>query len=241
MPDALALSWSGGKDSALALAALRAAGTPPDVLLTVVDETTGAVAHHGVPADLLRLQAAAVGVALVTVAVPAGAGNAIYERRLRDAFARPPLAAVDGVAFGDLFLADLRRYREARMQQIGLRAWFPLWGRDTGALAHELVAGGYRAIVVSVDTERLPRDRLGSDVDATFLQALPPSVDPCGERGEFHTYVWNGPVFKRPVPAEHAGQRSDGRFAWLELSATGASLTPTPSRARAPRRSVRRG
>src|SRR4051794_36742249 len=142
----LALSWSGGKDSALALQALQRAGSPPAALLTVVDEGSGRVAHHGVSRALLEAQAAAAGVGLATVAVPAGAGNAVYEARLRAA-----LDGVDAVAFGDLFLADLRAYREERMAAAGKAARFPLWGEDTRALAEAFVAAGFRAVLVSVD------------------------------------------------------------------------------------------
>jgi uncharacterized protein (TIGR00290 family) len=214
----LALSWSGGKDSALALWTLRRAGTPPDVLLTVVDEASGRVAHHGVPGPLLAAQAAAAGVPLVTVAVPAGGSNAVYEARLRAAFAAPPLDAVDAVAFGDLFLADLRAYREERMAAAGLEARFPLWESDTRALAQEFVAAGFRALLVSVDGEQVPHALLGREVDAALLAALPPGADPCGENGEFHTFVYDGPVFAAPLTVRPGAQRADARFAWLELA-----------------------
>jgi len=212
MPERLALSWSGGKDSALALRALQAAGTPPAALLTVVDEASARVAHHGVPDALLRAQAAAAGVELVTVAVPAGAGNAVYEARLR--------AALDGfeaVAFGDLFLADLRAYREAKLAAAGLAARFPLWHADTRALAEEFVAAGFRALLVSVDGEQLPHELLGRELDAALLAALPAGADPCGENGEFHTFVYAGPVVGAPLAVRTGGRRVDGRFAWLEL------------------------
>jgi uncharacterized protein (TIGR00290 family) len=209
----LALSWSGGKDSALALHALRAAGTEPAALLTVVDETSARVAHHGVPDALLRAQAAATGIDLVTVAVPAGAGNGVYEARLR--------AALDGfeaVAFGDLFLDDLRAYREEQLAAAGLEARFPLWHAGTRALAEEFVAAGFRALVVSVDGEQLPHAFLGRELDAAFLADLPPGADPCGERGEFHTFVYAGPVLAAPIPVRARGHRTDGRFAWAELA-----------------------
>jgi uncharacterized protein (TIGR00290 family) len=207
----LVLSWSGGKDSALALAALQRAGTPPAALLTVVDEESGRVAHHGVPRALLEAQAAAAGVDLLTVAVPAGAGNDIYEARLRVA-----LDGVDMVAFGDLFLADLRAYREEKLAAAGKAAYFPLWGADTRALAEEFVAAGFRALVVSVDGEQLAHEFLGRELDAAFLAALPAGADPCGENGEFHTFVCAGPVFRAPLAVRPGRGRSDGRFAWLE-------------------------
>lgn len=209
----LTLSWSGGKDSALALQALRREGTPPAALLTVVEEGTGRVAHHGIPGTLLRAQAAAAGVELVTVAVPAGAGNEVYEQRLRAA-----LDGTDAVAFGDLFLADIRAYREEKMAAAGKAARFPLWGADTRALAEEFVAAGFRALVVSVDGEQLPHEFLGRELDAAFLDALPAGADPCGENGEFHTFVYDGPVFGAPLAFRRGGRRTDGRFAWLALA-----------------------
>jgi uncharacterized protein (TIGR00290 family) len=214
----LALSWSGGKDSALALWTLRRDGTPPDVLLTVVDEGSGRVAHHGVPGALLTAQAAAAGVPLVTVAVPAGGSNVVYEERLRAAFAAPPLDRVEAVAFGDLFLADLRAYREERMAAAGLAARFPLWASDTRALAEEFLAAGFRALLVSVDGEQVPHALLGRELDAALLAALPPGADPCGENGEFHTFVYDGPVFAEPLEVRPGARREDGRFAWLELA-----------------------
>ncbi len=191
----LALSWSGGKDSALALQALRAAGTEPVALLTTIDEATRTVPHHGVPVELIARQAAAARVPLVTVEIPTAAPNAAYEARLREAFAGP-LKEVDGVAFGDLFLEDLRAYREARMHEAGLEAAFPLWGRDTAALARAFVADGFRATVVAA--AGLP-ELLGREFDAALLEDLPETADPCGENGEFHTFVFAGPVFEAPV------------------------------------------
>lgn len=203
----------------MTLAALRAAGTPPAVLLSVVDEESGAVAHHGVAGELLRRQAASAGTPLVTVAIPAGAPNAVYEQRLREAFGRPPLDAVGAVAFGDLFLRDLRAYREARMAEAGLRAVFPLWGRDTATLARTFVDDGFRAVVVSVDCDRLGLEHLGRELDHGLLDALPAAVDPCGENGEFHTFVHSGPVLAHPISVRPGRTRSDGRYAWLELLA----------------------
>ena len=213
----VALSWSGGKDSALALQALRAAGVEPEVLLTTVDEASDTVAHHGIGTALLERQAAAVGVPLLTVAVPPAASNETYEARMAAAFAAPPLSDVEAVAFGDLFLEDLRAYREARMREVGLGAEFPLWGRDTAALARAFVADGFRATIVSVDGDRLSSDVLGRAYDERLLAALPAGVDPCGENGEFHTFVSAGPVFATSLDVRPGERRTDGRFAWLEL------------------------
>lgn len=194
-----ALSWSGGKDSALALWTLRRLGTPPALLLTTVDEETATVPHHGVPVELLRPQAAAVGLPLATIEIPNPAPNEVYEARMREAFARPPLAEVAAVAFGDLFLEDLRAYREQRMREAGLEPIFPLWGSDTRALARTFIEAGFLAVIVSVDGEQLDHRFVGREFNAELLAELPDGVDPCGENGEFHTFVYDGPAFAQAI------------------------------------------
>jgi uncharacterized protein (TIGR00290 family) len=230
MPERLALSWSGGKDSALALQALRAAGREPALLLTTVDEATATVPHHGIGVELLACQAAAAGVPLVTVPIPPAASNVSYEQRLRDAFAAPPLCDLDAVAFGDLFLEDLRAYREARMADAGLRAEFPLWGRDTAALARAFIADGFEATVVATDGTQVSPDLLGRGFDRSLLADLPPGADPCGENGEFHTFVTDGPVLGRGVAVRAGARTTDGRFAWLELTPADAPARRAPAR-----------
>jgi uncharacterized protein (TIGR00290 family) len=210
----IALAWSGGKDSALALAALRAAGTPPSALMTTVDEASGRATMHWVGRELIRAQADAVGLPLVEVPLPRPCPNAVYEERMRAAFARPELRGVRAVAFGDLFLADIRAYREARLAEAGLEARFPLWGADTEALARRFLVDGFRATVVCVDPRALDPGEAGSAYDEAFLARLPADVDPCGERGEFHTFVADGPVFARPVGFElgPAAERDGFRY-----------------------------
>jgi uncharacterized protein (TIGR00290 family) len=213
----IALSWSGGKDSAFALQELRRRGTPPSVLLTTFDEASGTVPHHGVSVALLAAQARAAGLPLVTIGLPPAASNDAYEARLRDAFSGPTLQGIGAVAFGDLFLADLREYREARMAEAGRRALFPLWGRATAELAREFIAAGFRATLVSVDGDQLDRSFLGRAFDEELLADLPAKADPCGERGEFHTFVHDGPLFDAGIPVRAGRVHGDGRFAWLEL------------------------
>ena len=215
----IALSWSGGKDSARALAQLRADGNPPGMLLATVDEASGRVTHHGVSGELLRAQAEAAGLPLAEVRVPRGASNRIYEERMRNAFAEPPLAGAEAIAFGDLFLADLRAYREERLAAAGLAALFPIWGRDTAALAREIASGGYEATVVSVDPAALGPQWLGRSYDPGFLADLPPTVDPCGERGEFHAFVSRCPAFGAPIEVETGGRIDEDGFPRLELVA----------------------
>jgi len=215
----IALSWSGGKDSARALAQLRADGEAPGLLLATIDEASGRVTHHGVSRELLRAQAESAGLALAEVRVPRGAANDVYEERMRRAFAEPPLSEAEAVAFGDLFLEDLRAYREERLAAAGLAALFPIWGRDTAALAREIASGGYEATVVSVDPAALGPEWLGRSYDEGFLADLPATVDPCGERGEFHTFVTRCPAFEAPIEVEAGGRIDEDGFPRLELIA----------------------
>jgi uncharacterized protein (TIGR00290 family) len=195
-----ALSWSGGKDSALALHALREpAGSPPRALITTVTADYGRISMHGVRRELLRRQAQATGLPLVEVEIPAGCSNDVYEQRMEQALAEAPLADAETVAFGDLFLADIRAYREERLRRIGKQASFPLWGQDTSELARAFIAAGFEAVLVCVDPRRLDPSFAGRTFDAELLADLPPDVDPCGENGEFHTFVHAGPVFSAPI------------------------------------------
>jgi uncharacterized protein (TIGR00290 family) len=194
------LAWSSGKDSAWALHVLRSS---PDVevvgLLTTVNEVHDRVAMHGVRRSLLQAQADALGLPLVTAPIPHPCSNEDYERIMSGAVVRARGEGVEAFAFGDLFLEDIRRYRESRLEGTGIRPLFPLWRRPTAALAEEMIAGGLRAHVVTVDPRHLAPGFAGRAFDRAFLSDLPPAVDPCGENGEFHTFAWNGPMFRRPV------------------------------------------
>lgn len=195
----VALAWSGGKDSALAFEALRAEGCEIAALVTTIADPYDRVSHHGVRAALVRAQAEAVGARLVEVRLPGLATtNEIYEARLSEALTALAREGIGTVAFGDLFLEDIRRYRERHMASLGLAPCFPIWGRDTAALARDF-ASRYRATIACVDGERLPASFAGRDFGEALGQ-LPEGVDPCGENGEFHTFVWDGPIFARPVP-----------------------------------------
>jgi uncharacterized protein (TIGR00290 family) len=198
----LALGWSGGKDSALALQALRAAGREPAALITTVTEGVERISIHGVRRELLHAQARATGIEVVEVRIPLPCPNEVYEQRMTEALARPPLDAVAEVAFGDLFLEDIRAYREERLAPTGRRALFPVWGRDTEALAQTFIGHGFQAIVATVDPRSLDASFAGRAYDAEFLADLPDGVDPCGENGEFHTFVHAGPVFDAPLAVE---------------------------------------
>jgi uncharacterized protein (TIGR00290 family) len=214
----LALSWSGGKDSALALQVLRAEhDLEPRALITIVTEEYERASMHGVRRVLLERQAAALGIELAEVEIPAGCSNALYEARLARAFTMSALAGVDEVAFGDLFLEEVRSYRERSLAADGRRGLFPLWGRDTGELARMFVAERFEAVVVCVDPRVLDASFAGRRFDEGFLADLPPQVDPCGENGEFHTFVHAGPVFDVPIDIEVGGTVLRGGFAFSDV------------------------
>lgn len=192
-----ALFWSGGKDSALALDRIRRDGEFEVVaLVTTLDPRHGRVAMHGVPASLVEAQAEALGLELLRMEV--GAGDD-YLATLRRVFEALKARGVEAVAFGDIFLGDLRAWREERLAEAGLTGVFPLWHAATDALAHEFVARGFRAVVCCVEDPALPAEAVGRDLDVAFLAALPASADPCGENGEYHSFVYDGPGFARPV------------------------------------------
>ncbi len=197
-----ALSWSGGKDSALTLWTLRGEGIEPEALITTVTDAYDRISMHGVRRELLSRQADAAGVPLVEIRIPPACVNDVYEARMAQAFASPPLSDVQAVVFGDLFLEDVRAYRQTRLTAAGKDGLFPLWGRDTGVLAREFIAAGFQATIVCLDPRALDPSFAGRAYDAQLLADLPASVDPCGENGEFHTFVHAGPIFTEPIMCE---------------------------------------
>jgi uncharacterized protein (TIGR00290 family) len=214
----VALSWSGGKDSALALWALREEhGIEPAALLTTLTEDYGRVSMHGVRSELVRAQAEAAGVGLVEIGIPAACPDEVYEARMATALATPPLDAVETIAFADLFLEDIRSYREERLAGAGRGTMFPVWGRDTAALAREFIAAGFEAVLVCVDSAQLDASFVGRPFDEALLADLPPGTDPCGENGEFHTFVHGGPVFARPIRLELGEAVEREGFAFQDL------------------------
>lgn len=218
----MVLSWSGGKDSSLALAALRADPAIDVVaLLTTITREYDRISIHGVRRAVLEAQVAAIGLPLIEVSIPAAANNAAYEQAFAATLAafRKERPDVQHMAFGDLFLADVRAYRERVLPPLGWTPVFPLWGMDTAALAAEFVRAGYRAILTCVDTTQLAPEFASREFDASLLAELPAGVDPCGERGEFHTCVYAGPIFSHPLPVgagEHV--RRDGRFEYCDVT-----------------------
>jgi diphthamide synthase (EF-2-diphthine--ammonia ligase) len=197
------VSWSSGKDSAWTLHVLRrdrvgeVAG-----LLTSVNETAGRVSMHGVREEVVRAQADAAGLPLITIPLPYPCPNDIYECRLRPAVDAAVAAGFTHIAFGDLFLEDIRRYREERLAGTGLAPLFPLWGQPTAMLAREMIAGGLKARVVCLDPRVMPRELIGAPFDERLLASLPAGIDPCAERGEFHTCATAGPMFSRPIAVD---------------------------------------
>lgn len=202
------LSWSGGKDSALAAHALRADPRYRLVgLLTTITEGEDVISMHGVPRRLLELQAEALDLPLHVVPIPPDCPNTVWEARMGAAFAHLHASGVNHIAFGDLFLADLRAYRDSQLVRAGLTGLYPLWGRDTAALARDFVDLGFRAVLCCVDTDALPAAFAGRALDHALLADLPAGVDPCGENGEYHSFVHEGPIFRVPVTCTIGAQR----------------------------------
>ncbi|GIV14697.1 MAG: ATPase [Armatimonadota bacterium] len=201
MKPKILLSWSTGKDSAWTLHVLRQSGEWHIVgLVTTVNTAFGRVSMHGVREELLEKQAQAVGIPLWKVPIPYPCPNEAYESAMLDLIARAREAGVTHFAFGDLFLQDVRDYRERQLAGTGITPVFPLWGINTTELAHDMIASGLRAVVTCLDPRQIPASLIGHEFDEAFLTKLPPSADPCGENGEYHTFCYDGPMFAYPVP-----------------------------------------
>lgn len=212
------LAWSSGKDSAWCLHLCRQRNDVDVVaLFSTLDEASNRLGMHQVRRELVVRQAAAAGLPWWIVELPSRCPNAVYEERLESLWSRAREEGIDTVVFGDLFLSDIRAYREAQLTGTGLEPAFPLWGRETGRLAREMIRGGLEATVVSVDRTRLGTELVGRQFDDSLLRDLPNEVDACGERGEFHTFVSGGPMFARPVEFVNGERRSDDELAWLDL------------------------
>lgn len=194
------LSWSTGKDAAWSLHVLRQTpGVEVVGLLSTVNEAFDRVAMHGVRRRLLEAQAAAAGLPLEVINIPWPCSNEVYEARMGEFVVRQQAAGIEAIAFGDLYLEDIRAYREQRLAETGIKPLFPLWGRDTRELAREMIAGGMAAYLACVDPRKMPAEFAGRTFDLRLLEELPAGVDPCGENGEFHTCVVGGPMFSAPI------------------------------------------
>ncbi len=197
------IAWSGGKDSAWALHQVRVRGGLDVVgMLTTVTAPYDRISMHGIRSQVLEAQAEAVGLPLRKILIPAPCPDEVYRAAIRSAMEEARDQGISWVVFGDLFLRDVREYREAQLAEVRMTAHFPLWGSDSSALAREMIAAGLRALVVCLDPRKTPRNLAGHPFDGTFLATLPPGVDPCGENGEFHTCVHGGPMFARGLSVE---------------------------------------
>ncbi len=200
MSEPILFCWSGGKDSAMALhTLLQQNDVHVASLLTTVTETYERISMHGVRRDLLQRQALSIGLPLHEVRIPPQCVNPIYEARMEEALRIQLGKGVRKVAFGDIFLEDLRAYREKNLARIGMSALFPIWKRDTHELVRSFHANRFRAVAVCIDPKILAPSFAGRELDESFFRDLPPQADPCGENGEFHTFVFDGPIFKLPI------------------------------------------
>ncbi len=214
------LSWSSGKDSAWTLHRLRNASDVEVVaLLTTFNEDADRVAMHAVPRSLLEAQAAAAGLPLWPVDLPWPCSNQDYEERMAAALERARLESITHIAFGDVFLEDVRAYRERLLAGTGIDPLFPIWAspEETADLARDILSEGFRAVLTCVDLERLPGSYSGRDFDLQLLEELPAEIDPCGERGEFHTFCFDGPIFSEPISFHLHGTLSRDGYCYANL------------------------
>ena len=218
------LSWSSGKDCAWALHVLRQNAEVDVVgLVTTYDEASNRVAMHGVRMELVEAQAAAAGIPLWPIPLPWPCSNEIYEQRFRAVIQRAENEEISQFAFGDLFLADVRNYREQMFRNTSVEPTFPIWGTedDTSRLAQAMIHEGFRSILTCVDLKKLPETDSGRELDEKLLADLPDSVDRCGERGEFHTFCYAGPIFERPIGFRIGDERIEREgFLFTDLIAT---------------------
>jgi uncharacterized protein (TIGR00290 family) len=193
------VAWSGGKDSALALYLMQKAGFEIFALLTTITEQFDRISMHGVRLDLLERQSRSLGIPLEKVYIPSEASNDVYEKRMASILGKYAVQGVCAVVFGDVFLEDIRAYREKHMSGTGMKPLFPLWKKPSRELAYEFLQLGFKAVITCVDSNALDGSFVGRRFDEAFLSELPPSVDPCGENGEFHSFVYNGPNFLEKI------------------------------------------
>jgi uncharacterized protein (TIGR00290 family) len=215
------MSWSGGKDSAMALSEiLKSANYRIAAVLTTVTEGYDRISMHGVRRSILRLQVECIGIPIEEVFISNNSSNEEYETNMRKALTMYRNIGVTSVVFGDIFLEDLRKYRVDKLALLNMKCIFPLWKRDTKELAHSFIKAGFKAVTTCVDTKVLGRKFVGREIDEAFLSELPPNVDPCGENGEYHSFVYDGPIFKKRVPFGH-GERilREERFYYCDLVA----------------------
>jgi len=200
LPERVLFSWSGGKDSALALREILEIGELEiAALLTTVTADYDRISMHGVRRTLLERQADSLGFPLEIVSISKDSANEEYEANMRRVLTKHLADGVSSVAIGDVFLEDVRQYRERNLAKIGMKGIFPLWRRDTRELVHTFIDLGFKGVITCVDSQALSNDFAGRALDRQFVDALPPLVDPCGENGEYHSFVYDGPIFREPI------------------------------------------
>ena len=200
MKEKVLIAWSGGKDSVLALDELQGRGRYEiAALLTTITQDYDRSSMHGVRRVLIERQAEALGIALEKVCISKEATCEEYESKMREVLERYLALGVSSVVFGDIFLEDVRKYREENLSKIGMKGIFPIWKRDSGELAHTFIDLGFAAVITCVDSDVLDKTFIGKAFDESFLSKLPSTVDPCGENGEFHSFVYDGPIFREPI------------------------------------------
>lgn len=234
MPKRVVISWSGGKDSAWTLHTLRRQPNEYVVigLLTTLNQQFNRVAMHGVRRELLEAQAQAAGLPLWVVPLPSPCANEHYERRMTNALRFMCGLGIDAIAFGDLYLEDIRKYRETQFGGSGLKLLFPIWGIPTRDLANQIVGSGLKARLTCVDPRAVPAEWAGREYDKQLLAEMPPSVDPCAENGEFHTFVYDGPIFRSPIGIIRGETVQRDGFFFADLLPGSASATQdAPERA----------
>jgi uncharacterized protein (TIGR00290 family) len=212
------LSWSGGKDSALTLHTLLAQKEFEVVyLLTTVTRDYGRISMHGVREELLSEQARRTSIESDIAYITKDATDEEYEKSMSEKIFKYAAEGVTSVAFGDLYLEDIRKYREDKMSKTGMKCTFPLWGKDTTILAHDFIKKGFKAIICTIDPRKLGREFAGKEFDEDFLSSLPRGVDPCGENGEFHSFVYEGPIFDSPIPVRRGENVLRGNFYFTDI------------------------
>lgn len=194
------LNWSSGKDSALSLYRLIKAGEQPDLLLTTIGKEEQRIGMHGLRRSLLVKQAEAIGIPLKIIELEASLDHEGYNDLMKSTMNELKVKGFDTAVFGDIFLADLKAYRESQLNSVGMKGEFPLWGEDTRALIKEFIANGFSSMIVSAADEHFDKNFLGTVIDEQFLDKLPDAVDPCGENGEFHSFCYDGPIFEKDIP-----------------------------------------
>ncbi|MCT8137069.1 diphthine--ammonia ligase [Anaerobacillus sp. CMMVII] len=218
MKERAAVSWSGGKDSTFALyKILKADQYKVEALLTTVTEGFNRISIHGVRESLLEKQAESLAIPLKKMYIPQESSNEVYQKRMSEQLKELKNVGIETIVFGDIFLEDVRAYREELIEKLKMKAIFPLWGQSTDELINEFFSVGFKTITTCIDTEKVTSEFLGREMDEHFIKELPKNVDPCGENGEFHTFTFEGPLFKQKIDFRIGEWVERGRFHFRDL------------------------